>query len=146
MKLLRVAVVVLVAAVIVANIAGTLFAEEKMHHKDMQQMCQNKIKALKDSAAILQKTNPEMAKALTDLAAEKEKMLQEKTDMKAKHEAKEKMLKDSAAALQKTNPDLAKELLDMSEHMGMKKEWMGKKRCPMCGMECKEEEKEEAAK
>ena len=130
MKLLKVAVVVLAVAVVVANLAGSLFAAEKMHHKDMQQMCQDKIKALKDSASILQKTNPDLAKGLTDLAADKEKMMQEMADMKAKHEAKVKMLRDSASILQKTNPDLAKELWDMSEHKHMK-EMMGKKGCPM---------------
>ena len=83
MKLLRVAVVVLAVAVVVANLAGTLFAAEKMHHKDWKQMCENKIKALKDSAAILQKTNPDMAKELTDLASEKEKKMQEMADGKS---------------------------------------------------------------
>ena len=139
MKLLRVTVIVLIAAVAVTNLSGTLFAEEKTHHhKDMQQMCQDKIKALKDSAAILQKTNPELAKGLTDLAGEKEKMMQDMTDMKAKHEAKSKLLRDSASVLQKTNPELAKELWDMSERMHMKKEWMEKKGCAM-GMKGHEE-------
>jgi accessory colonization factor AcfC len=143
MKLLRVAVVVLAVAVMVANLAGTLFAVEKMHHKDWQKMCQDKIKALKDSAVILQKTNPDLAKGLTDLASEKEKMMQEMTDMKAQHETKTKMLRDSAAILQKTNPDLAKELWDMSEHKHMNKGWMGKKGCSMCTKGHEEEERAE---
>ncbi len=142
MKLLRIAVIVLAVTVMVANLASNLFAAEKMQHKDWQQMCQDKIKALKDSAAILQKTDPAMAEGLTDLASEKEKKMQEMADMKAKHEAKTKMLRDSAAALQKTNPDLAKELWDMSEYKHMKKGLMGKKECPM-GMMGHEEEAEE---
>ena len=105
MKLLRSAVVLLAVAVVVTSLAGSLLAAEGMHHKDWQKICQEKITALKDSAAILQKTNPDLAKGLTDLASMKEKKLQEMTDMKANHEAKEKMLRDSAAILQKSNPD-----------------------------------------
>lgn len=137
MKLLRSAVVVVAVLAIIASMTGASFAMEKSCKgmqgkccKDMQEKCGAKIKALKDSAAALQKTNPELAKGLNDLAAEKEKMLQEITDMKAKHEAKVKMLRDSAAVLQKSNPDLAKELWDMSEYKHMGEARHGEKKGP----------------
>lgn len=123
MKMLKSAAIIITAAAIIASMSGTSFAFGKEGHKDWQAKCEAKIKDLKDSAAALQQTNPDLAKGLNDLAAEKEKMMQEMKDMKAKHEAKAKMLRDSAAALQKTNPELAKKLWEMSEHKGMKKEW-----------------------
>lgn len=127
MKMLRSAVVVITAATIIACMSGVSFAFEKGQCKDCQEKCQAAIKDLKDSAAALQQTNPDLAKGLNDLAAQKEKKIQEMTDMKAKHETKTKMLRDSAAALQKTNPDLAKKLWDMSEYKSMKKGWKEKK-------------------
>ena len=114
MKLLRGAVIVLGVVVMIFSLSAASFAAEKMLCKNWKQVCEDKIKTLKDSAAILQKTNPNLAKSLTDLASQKEKKLQEMTDKKAKEEANEKLLRDSAAALQKSNPDLAKELWDMS--------------------------------
>ncbi len=141
MKLLKGAVVVLAVIGMIACLSTASFAAEKMYHKNWQEMCQAKIKALKDSAALLQGTNPDMAKSLTDLATQKEMKLKEMTEKKAKEEANEKLLRDSAAALQKANPDLAKELWDMSEHKHMGK-MMGKDGCPMCKMGRDEEEEE----
>lgn len=126
MKLIRCVVAVVAVAAMVVCAAGISYAMEK-GHKNLQEKYQAKIKALKDSAALLQQSNPDLANGLNELAGEKEKMMQEMNDMKAKHEAKAKLLRDSAAALQKTNPDLAKELWDMSEYKGMKKGWAGKK-------------------
>jgi len=143
MKLLRSAIAVLALVVIVTCFAGASFAAEKgQFHKDWQGSCQAKIKSLRDSAAILQKSNPDLVKGLTDLADQKEKKLNEIMDMKAKHEAKAKMLRDSAAVLQKTNPNLAKELWDMSECQYAGKMGRGKKECPMGMMGHKEADEE----
>ena len=132
MKSLRSAVVVLAVMAVVACVAGSSSAFMKgSHHKDWEEKCQSKIKALQDSAAALQKTDPELAKGLNELAAEKETKLKEMTEMKAKKDAKVKLLKDSAAALRKTNPELSDELLDMSSYHNKGKMGMGKM-CPMC--------------
>ncbi|MDD5439686.1 MAG: hypothetical protein PHS37_05835 [Candidatus Omnitrophica bacterium] len=125
MKLLRSVFLVLAVVLVSAALLGVSFAAEKMQHKDWQEVCQSKIKVLKDSAAAVQATNPDLAKGLNDLAAQKEKMMQEMMDMKAEKEAKTKLLRDSAAALQKTNPGLAEELWDMSTRKHMEKG------CPM---------------
>lgn len=143
MKLLRSVVFVVAVVAMFVSFSLVSFAAEKMQHKNWQQACQAKIKVLKDSAAVLQKTNPDLAKGLTNLAAQKEKQLQEMMAMKAKQEANRKLLRDSAAALQKTNPDLANDLWNMSEQKHMKKGMMKKKGCSS-GMMMKYEEKEEA--
>ena len=70
---------------------------------------------MEDSAAVLQKSNPDLAKGLSDWAADETKEMQECKALKAKHEAKAKLLTDSAAALEKTNPDLAKGLKEIAE-------------------------------
>jgi hypothetical protein len=69
-----------------------------------------KIKLLQDSAAALQKSNPDLAKGLSDYADKEAKKMQE---WKAKHDAKVKLLQDASTALQKSNPDLAKGLQEM---------------------------------
>lgn len=95
--------------------------------KDMKESCEAKIKTLRDSAAALQATNPDMAKGLNDLADQKAQKMQEWADMQAKHDAKTKLLTDASAALKGANPALSKELQDMSEHKHMDKGW-GKKK------------------
>jgi len=91
------------------------FAEEGCGTTKAQGRHEAKIKLLQDSAAALQKTNPDLAKGLTDYADKEAKELQEWKSNKESHEAKIKLLQDSAAALQKTNPDLAKGLLEKAE-------------------------------
>ncbi len=130
MKLFKGLALVVAILVVVFSMAGISFTAEKMAHKDFTDMCQAKIKALKDSAAVLQKTNPDLANGLSDLAAEKEKKLAEMSDMQAKNEARKKLLRDSAAALQKTNPDLAEKLWGMSDRGHMGKMGPGGEQCP----------------
>jgi hypothetical protein len=74
--------------------------------------CIAKIKLLQDSAAALQKSNPDLAKGLSDYADKEAKKMQE---WKAKHDEKMKLLQDAATALQQSNPDLAKGLQGMCE-------------------------------
>ena len=70
------------------------------------------VKTLKDSAAALQTTHPDLSKALTALADQHEKaMMQQKTW----HENQIKMVKDSAMALQATHPDLTKGLNEYAD-------------------------------
>jgi hypothetical protein len=71
-----------------------------------------KIKLFQDSAAALQKFNPDLAKGLSDYADKEAKEMQE---WKAKHDAKIKLLQDASVALQQSNPDLAKGLQEMYE-------------------------------
>ena len=93
-------------------LSGVSFADEGCHKGKMGMGHEAKIKLLQDSAAALQKSNPDLAKGLEDYAAKEAK---ESQDWKAQHDAKTKLLKDSAAALQKSNPDLAKGLDEMTE-------------------------------
>ena len=91
----------------VLSLCSLSFAEKKHHSCKCKEENAAKIKALRDSAAALQQSNPDLAKGLTELADKEENKMQE---LKEAHDAKVKLLNDSIAALQKTNPDLAKEL------------------------------------
>ena len=84
------------------------------------------IKTLRDSAAALQASNPDLAKGLNDLADKKAEKIQKWQESKDKHDQKMKLLKDSAMVLQTSNPALAQELQKMGEEKHMKKEAMGK--------------------
>ena len=129
MKLLRGIVVGVVALGVIVCLSSVSFAEEGHHAwKEGKGNEAAKIKIVKDSAVILQASNPDLATGLSAWAAAEEKEMQEWKAKKAKEEATEKLLRDSAAALQKSNPDLAKELWDMSEH-----NFMEKMKCPMRG-------------
>jgi hypothetical protein len=111
MKLLRVLVIGLVVAGAAVFLSGLACAEEgctqgkKMHHEA-------KIKLLQDAATALQKSNPDLAKGLSDYADKEAKEMQE---WKARHDEKVKLLQDAATALEKSNPDLAKGLQGMCE-------------------------------
>src|SRR4030043_1789340 len=115
MKPLRVIVIGLVVVGVAIFLSGLAFAEEECKPGKMMNH-EAKVKLLQDSAAALQKSNPDLAKGLTDYADKAAKKMQER---KAKHDAKIKLLQDSAAALQKSNPDLAKELQGMCEDKSM---------------------------
>jgi len=120
--------IVLLAAVIC--ISGVSFAGEGYHKcKESMENEAAKIKLMEDSAAALQKSNPDLAKGLSDWAADETKEMQECKEYKAKHEAKIKILNDSALALENTNPDLAKGLKEMAEKKlkGKKHEMMEEK-------------------
>lgn len=80
------------------------------------------IKALQDSAAALQQTNPDLAKKLSDVANERIKKMKVKLDgnketvtidsaeKRARPEGRVALFKEAAAALQQSHPDLAKSL------------------------------------
>lgn len=121
MKILRTILVGLAVVGMVAFLSSLSFAEEgckqgKMMNHDA------KVKLLQDSAAALQKSNPDLAKGLSDYADKEAKEMQ---DWKTKHETKMKLLQDAAAALEKSNPDLAKGLQGMCEKS--EKEEVGEK-------------------
>ena len=88
--------------------------------------CAAQIKTLKDSATVLQTSNPTLAQGLNDLADKEAAKLQKRQDWKDKHDAKIKLLKDSATALQTSNPALAQELQTISEKKQIEKEAMRK--------------------
>ena len=111
MKFLRSAFVAVIACGMILSLCSLSFAAEKKHHSWKEDHAA-KVKALRDSAAALQQSSPDLAKGLTELADKEEKEIQE---FKAAHDAKVKLLNDSIAALQKTKPDLAKELEKMKE-------------------------------
>jgi len=113
----------------IAIFSGISFAEEGHHAcKEGKENEEVKIKLMKDSAAVLQQSKPDLAKGLSEWAADEEKEAQEWKEKKAKHEAKTKLLTDSATALGKANPDLAKGLKEMAEkkHECKKSEMMEK--------------------
>ncbi|MBF0217300.1 MAG: hypothetical protein HQL30_09950 [Candidatus Omnitrophica bacterium] len=134
MRYLKYTMAVTIAFAVIISLSGNAFAGNmcsgcKLGKGGMMDKatCETKIKNLKDSAAALQSSNPDLAKGLTDLAAKKTEMLQKMQETEKKYEAKTKLLRDSAAALQKTNPVLAEELWAMSEmkhmRMGMGKDY-----------------------
>jgi hypothetical protein len=148
MKLLKGALVVAFVFAVTCFVSGSSFAEKKCGEKgkDGKECCgkgkdcckkgkegkgspEAKIKALNDSAAALEKTNPELAKELKAFADEKTKEAQEWKARKERYEARTKLLKDSAAALEKSNPKLAKELKGMcnSKHKKEAMEEMNEK-------------------
>ena len=110
MKFLKSAVIGVAVLGMLAFLSSVSFAEEgcctlgKENHEA-------KGKLLKDAAAALQATHPDLAKGLSDCADAKVKEAQE---WKTNHEAKIKLLTDSAAALQQSHPDLAKGLQEMA--------------------------------
>jgi hypothetical protein len=112
LKFLFVGVAVLGA---VALFSGASFAQGNKEAR---------MKVLQDSAAALQQSNPDLAKALTDWVnkesqpkteAKKMPVDMNSPEWKAKHDARVKLLMDSAAALQATHPELAASLKQMAE-------------------------------
>ena len=108
------------------SLSGLAFAEMGQGPykggKADKETCAAQIKTLKDSAAVLQTSNPTLAKGLNDLADKKAEKMQKMQEWKDKHDAKMNLLKDSAAALKTSNPALAQELQKMSEKKYMEKE------------------------
>ena len=126
MKLLKSMAVGLFVVGLIAFLATASFAKDKYPEAF--------IKTLNDSAVALQKSNPDLAKGLTEFAKEEEseklekeekneaKEMNEPEAMKGRKEAHIKLLKDSAAALQKSHPDLAKELTKHADRKSKKSE------------------------
>ena len=130
MKLERNALIGIAVFAAVICLSAVSFAEEGHHNwKENMENEAAKIKLMEESAAVLQKTNPDLAKGLSDWAVDEAKEMQEWKEHKAKHEAKIKLLNDSAVALEKTSPDLAKSLKEMAEkkQKGKKHEMMEEK-------------------
>ncbi len=122
MKAARFVLIVIFALGVIASVCGMSFAENgKYECKVCKENDESAIKVLQDSAAALEKSNPDLAKGLNDYANEKAKIAREWKKRKERHEARMKLLTDSAAALEKTNPDLAKPLKEMSERKHDKK-------------------------
>ena len=124
MKSLRTIVTGLAVVGMVVFLSSLSFAEEGCKEGKMNN--EAKVKLLRDSATALQKSNPDLAKGLSDSADKEAKEMQE---WKAKHDAKVKLLQDASAALQKSNPDLANGLQEMckSKSKGEMKEMMEEK-------------------
>jgi len=87
-----------------------------------KETCVAQIKVLRDSAAVLQTTNPTLSKGLSDLADKKAEKMQKWQEWQDQHDAKMNLLKDSVAALKTSNPVLAQELQKMTEMKPMEKE------------------------
>jgi hypothetical protein len=135
MKAARFGLIVIFALGVIVSFCGVSFAESgKDGCKAWKESNEATTKILQDSVTALQKSNPDLAKGLTDYANEKAKEQQAWKECKERYEARTKLLTDSAAALEKTNPDLAKSLKEMSEHKYDKK---------MHEMKKEENEKEE---
>ena len=109
MKAVRSLLVAVAVSGLVVFLSGVSFAQGE----------EAKVKALRDSAAALQQSNPDLAKGLTEFANEEAKETKEKSEKsevkKEAHESHSKLLKDAAVALDATRPDLAKELRMMSK-------------------------------
>ena len=67
------------------------------------------IKLLRDSAALLEQSHPDLAKGLSKLAVEEEQ------EMKQHREALVKLSRDSASALQESRPELAEGLTKFAD-------------------------------
>ena len=127
MRSLRSAIIGITVFAMIVSLSGLAFAKmEKGACKIDKEACAAQIKTLRDSAAALQTSNPDLAKGLNDLADKKAEKLQKNQEWSDKHDAKKKLMKDSAAALQTSNPALAQELQKMSEKKHMEKEATGK--------------------
>ena len=127
MRYLRSVVVGIAVFAMIISLSGLAFAEMgKGACKIDKEACAAQIKTLKDSAAALQTSNPDLAKGLNDLADKKAEKIQKQQEWKDKHDANKKLMKDSAAALQTSNPALAQELQKVCEEKHIKKEAMGK--------------------
>lgn len=119
MKSLRTVIIGLTMLGLIAFLSGVSLAQEaRCKEKTRHEV---KIKLLQDASAALQKSNPGLAKGLTDYANEE---IKEAQDWQAKHAARVKLLQDSATALQQLHPDLANALQKMSEGK-WKKETVG---------------------
>ena len=129
MRYLRGVIIGIAIFVMVISLSGLAFAE--MGHgaykggKLDKETCTIQIKVLRDSAAALKSSNPDLAKGLNDLADKKADELQKWQEWKDKHDAKMKLLKDSATALQTSNPALAQELQKMGEKKHVEEEEAG---------------------
>ena len=104
MRNLRNAVVGMAVLAMMVSLSGLALAETGcgIHKGDKsckmdKESCAARIKTLKDSAAALQATNPDLAKGLSDLADKKTEMMQKWQEQKDKHDARTNLLKDSAA-------------------------------------------------
>ena len=93
-----------------SKLAPVVVETKSLAGKGDKGCCFEKIKLLQDSAAVLQKSNPDLAKGLSDYADKEAKEMQE---WEAKHDAKIKLLQDASVVLQQSNPDLAKGLQEM---------------------------------
>lgn len=108
--------VILLALAFVSSVSFAESGEKECKTwKECKENDETTIKVMQDSAAALQKSNPDLAKGLNDYASEEAKEKQEWKERKERYEAKTKLLTDSAVALEKTNPNLAKALKEMSE-------------------------------
>jgi transketolase len=87
--------------------------------------CQSNVKVLRDSAAALQTSHPDLAKSLTEMASQKEEGMKK---MKAMHEASLQNVENAATALQTSNPELSKGLKDYADREA--KEEMGTAEMP----------------
>jgi hypothetical protein len=115
--MMRLAKNIFVSVVVAFFMSGMLLAaEESNAWKAAPDIHTARVQLLNDSATALDKSNPDLAKGLRDLAAAKwEKGEKGSADMKAKAEARKKLLNDASAALEKSNPDLSQKLKKMAE-------------------------------
>ncbi len=120
MKLSKSTIVFLLTGLVLSSSAVS-FADQGSHKAREEAF----VKLLRDSAASLQASRPELAVGLTTIANEEAKELQEgkekmkpkkelegkaEKEMKERHEGHLKLLRDSATALQASRPDLAADL------------------------------------
>ena len=98
-------------AVVMFVVSFACMARADWGHDKMQH--ESDIKALKDSAVVLQATHPDLENSLTEIAVRKETMMKR---AQASHESVMNTVTEAAEALQKVNPDLSTRLtayLDM---------------------------------
>jgi len=118
----------LLAAVLVVALPAVSFADQENYKTRGETL----VKLLRDSAAALQGSNPELAADLTKTADEKTKQLEAgdkeierkkwsdgktKKEMDAIREARIKLLRDSAAVLQAAHPELAAKLTTIADNI-----------------------------
>ena len=131
MRYLRSLFIGIAVFAMIVSLSGLAFAEMgKGACKVDKEACAAQIKTLRDSAAALSASNPDLAKGLNDLADKKAEKLQKNQEWSDKRDAKKKLVKDSAAALQTSNPALAKGLNELADKKAEKlqknQEWSDK--------------------
>ncbi|MDD5702277.1 MAG: hypothetical protein PHU23_09540 [Dehalococcoidales bacterium] len=116
MKSLRSMMMWMLVLGIALFVATSASAADKEHNKGNHEAL---IKTLRNSAAVLQSSQPDLAQGLTKYANDEASEIEGKEEKGMKEDLVEgplvKLLRDSATALQQSHPDLAAKLIESAD-------------------------------